>query len=119
MKPVLTILLGLSLVSASSAALAEGYGGVAGGFQKLSGTFKPSGGTFGSAQPSRFGAPKIYGAPAPVQPPRAPSAPATVGDDRFTPFKGTSVYSNRGGVNAYQPPAKPKGFIDPSKRGVF
>jgi hypothetical protein len=30
----------------------------------------------------------------------------------FKPYKGTSVYSNRGGIDAYKKPAKPPGYID-------
>lgn len=45
-------------------------------------------------------------APKPPQPPKPPtmSQPAP-----FKPFKGTHVESNRGGVNSYPKPPKPKG----------
>lgn len=51
----------------------------------------------------------------PSAPPPTSSTPSTrsttvIGEDRFRPYKGTSTYSNRGGVNSYPAPAKPKGY---------
>ncbi|WP_309643437.1 hypothetical protein [Phenylobacterium sp.] len=44
---------------------------------------------------------------APIYSPKAPDP------NRFKPYQGTSTYSNRGGVNAYPAPAKPKGYLSP------
>lgn len=55
----------------------------------------------------------------PPKPVAATSSSKPIGAPSFKPFKGTSVYSNRGGVNAYPKPAKPQGYMDPNKRTGF
>lgn len=118
MKPVLALTAVLLLALASPASAA---GPLAGGG---SGTLKPSGGTLGN---QRSGSP--YGAK-PAEPPATrrytspgmtPSTTSTrpLGEDRFKPYKGSSVYSDRGGVNPYPRPGRPRGYIDPNARTGF
>ena len=86
------------------------------------GTLVPSQGSFGqqtvTPRPNPTYAP-TYTAPPPAArytPPRtysAPQPPPTVGPDHFRPYKPQSVYSNRGGVNAYPSAPKPPGYISP------
>jgi hypothetical protein len=125
MKPILAFVVAATLSAGFSAALAGTLGGG-------SGTLAPSSGTFGSSRAgSSYGAgagganqapqPRRFGVPA--QPP-APSTSSTSsttvnGADRFKPFEGRSLYSDRGGVDAYPKPAKPKGYIDPNRRTGF
>jgi hypothetical protein len=84
------------------------------------GPLRPSQGTFG-AHPAARPAPAF---PAPRTPPATPGVrmadpPGVIGADRFKPYQGRSVYSNRGGVDAYPKPAKPKGYLDPRSRPGF
>lgn len=85
------------------------------------GTLVPSHGTFGqptvTLRPSPS-YPPTYTAPPPARytPPRTyspPQPPPTVGPDQFRPYKPQSVYSNRGGVNAYPSAPKPPSYISP------
>jgi hypothetical protein len=90
------------------------------------GTFGSSTGPMGAPRPQTFGVPsnglRPVNPPAPPRyvpaPPPTFSTPSTrptsvIGEDRFRPYKGTSPYSNRGGVNAYPSGPKPKGYISP------
>jgi len=36
----------------------------------------------------------------------------SLGPDHFTPYRPKSVYSNRGGIDAYPSAPKPRGYID-------
>ncbi len=108
MTPIVALGVGLGL-------LAQGTLGPSGG------TLKPSTGTWGPAPAYRPYTPPAYGTPAPTPryaAPRAPSfpeppkPPTMAQPEPFKPYKGSSVYSNRGGVDAYKRPAKPPGYID-------
>jgi hypothetical protein len=84
-------------------------------------SYKPRG--FAPAKPQGFAPPKpspfakpapTAVAPPPVYRPKAyaPIAPTVTPPDAgaaFKPFKGTHTSSDRGGVNPYPAPAKPKG----------
>ncbi len=61
--------------------------------------------------------PAYKGLPQPPAPtgPRSNMAPAIPQAPGFKPFKGGSVYSDRGGVNAYPQPRKPPG----APRSIF
>ena len=48
--------------------------------------------------------------PAPPQSTPSTRSTTVIGEDRFRPYKGTSTYSNRGGVNSYPAASKPKGY---------
>lgn len=107
MTPIVALGVGLGL-------LAQGTFGSPGG------TLKPSNGPLGPAPSYRPYTPPNYGTPAPPRyaPPRAPTfpeppkPPTMAQPEPFKPYKGSSVYSNRGGVDAYKKPAKPPGYID-------
>lgn len=84
----------------------------------------PSSGTFGQPTGTMRPVPTYaptYAPPPPVRyaPPAAtyatPSMQPTrpLGAERFTPYQRQSVYSNRGGVNAYPSAPKPPGYINP------
>lgn len=87
------------------------------------GQMAPSTGTFGqptgTMRPGPTYAP-TYTPPQPVRytPPAAAYTPSTrstapLGAERFTPYRPKSVYSDRGGVNAYPSAPRPPGYIDP------
>lgn len=107
MTPIIALGVGLGL-------LAQGSFGSSGG------TLKPQPGTLGPAPSYRPYTPPAYSAPSPPRyaPPRAPTfpeppkPPTMAQPEPFKPYKGSSVYSNRGGVDAYKKPAKPPGYID-------
>jgi hypothetical protein len=97
----LVIVVGFSLASASAQAQTS--------HPSTYGTFAPnksppksiSGGTV-----APFPGPEPYRAHAP---PAAPKSPGnTDGGEAFKPFKGSSIYSDRGGLDPYPKPAKPK-----------
>jgi hypothetical protein len=61
-----------------------------------------------------------------ASPPAAPEPPKPIGSmaspPTFKPFKGSSLYSPRGGLNPDPKPAKPKGYIDlyhPKTKSTF
>jgi hypothetical protein len=54
--------------------------------------------------------PPVYQAHAAPKPPASPDN--TDGGEAFKPFKGTSVYSERGGLDPYKKPPKPKSIYD-------
>lgn len=116
-KPNLALTAAILIARASPAIAA---GPMAGGG---SGTFK-SGGTLGSGrsgstyspQPSEPPPTRRYGS---TTAPPSTSSTRPLGEERFKPYTGSSVYSNRGGVNAYPDPAKPKGYIDPNGKRRF
>ncbi len=97
MKPIIASCLALAVLVVSAC-------------EASAGTFKPQPGTFGAYRapaPARFDAPPAATAK-PYSPPRAAPAPTP-----FRPYRGTSTYSNRGGVNAYPSAPKPRGYISP------
>jgi hypothetical protein len=102
MKPVAAMALGLVLATLAGGAFAQtGFGSDSvGTFGSTSGR-----GSFGSA-------PRAYSSPAPFRPYVVPRAPSMSEPERFKPFKGTHLYSDRGGIDAYPRPSKPKGYID-------
>ncbi len=75
-----------------------------------------AGGTAFASSSSSSNMSSVYRAAThPSPPPPTSSTSSTrsttvIGEDRFRPYKGTSTYSNRGGVNSYPAPAKPKGY---------
>jgi hypothetical protein len=84
------------------------------------GTLRPSQGTFGAHSATRPA--PAYRTPAPPRATpgvRMADPPGVIGQDRFKPYQGRSIYSNRGGVDAYPNPAKPKGYLDPRSRPGF
>lgn len=111
MKPLAATLVGLALSALAGAACAQGFG------SQSKGTFDfGSGGTFGpgprAAAPPSFGhvrpAPQPY-APAPSMFPKAPAPLGSPEPEVFRPYKpyrGYSIYSDRGPFDSY--PAPPK-----------
>lgn len=107
-------------------ALGVGLGLLAqGAFGSPGGTLKPQPGPWAPAASPRPYTPPVYGAPpapsysvpsytTPRTPtfPEPPKPPTMAQPEPFKPYKGTSVYSNRGGIDAYKKPAKPPGYID-------
>jgi hypothetical protein len=87
---------------------------------------KAGGTLFGQKPPAQKASPGFAGSTAstpyqPYQPPAyqphaTPKPPASPGDtdggEGFKPFKGSSVYSDRGGLDPYKKPAKPKSIYD-------
>lgn len=120
MKPSLAIVLLMAVATPAAAAGPMGGSG---------GTLKPSSGTFGGARAASpaYGAkpiggstaPRRYGVPSPTSSTRSTPSTAPDGEDSFKPYKPSSVYSDRGGGGGYPKPAKPKGYIDPSRRTGF
>lgn len=97
MKPIMVFGLSLAILAgAASGAAADGW--------------KNSRGTVLGYKPPpevRFSsvlAPPVYTPPAPPRPPPPQAA-------QFRPYQGSSVYSNRGGLDPYPQPSKPKGYI--------
>lgn len=113
MKSLSAITLAILMASASSLAAAGTF--------SSGGNLKPTAGPMRPTQPHA----STYRAKPPaaaVTTPRSygsTGSTSTLGPDRFTPYKGTSVYSDRGGVNAYPKPAKPKGYIDTYGKSGF
>jgi hypothetical protein len=122
MKPVVALSLGLLTMAAGTIACQGGtFGSSKGTFGSGSGTFGSSRapGTTGASVPT-FGRPsEVPSASAPRRPVFAPvqdieptdTQPA-YGQSIFKPAKPQPVYSNRGGVDPYPAPAKPKGYVD-------
>ena len=52
-----------------------------------------------------------YGAPS-IRPIPGIRPLPSLGPDHFTPYRPKSVYSNRGGIDAYPSAPKPRGYID-------
>lgn len=82
----------------------------------------PSTGTFGhqtgTMRPAPTYTPTYTPPPAVRYTPPAYTTPSTrstapLGAERFTPYRPQSVYSNRGGANAYPSAPKPPGYINP------
>lgn len=88
MTPIVAMSVGLSIMASS------GFGS----------TFQTQ--TYNSA-PRR--ATPAYSAPRPPQPPKPPTMPQ---GQLFKPYKPTSVYSPRGGIDSYPAPKKPRTYID-------
>jgi hypothetical protein len=108
MRRLLIALIGLSIASAASA-------------QDYMHQPKAGGTLFGQKPPAQKASPDAtpnYGVPAPQPykphaPPAAPKSPGnTDGGQGFKPFKGSSTYSDRGGLDPYKKPAKPKSLYD-------
>lgn len=115
MKPALICGLGVVLASISSLAIAGPKGWTPLGPKTYSSTgtgFEAPARQRQTPPPATFGPP-----PSTYKPRPDPTAPDAGG--AFKPFKGTSTYSNRGGIDSYPAPAKPKGYVDFSKRGAF
>ena len=109
MKPVLV--LGAGLVALA-------------GMQGSEGTFRPSTGAFGYQAPRSSLADAYYGAQRPrslgggsYAAPRSAYGSGVIGAERFQPYRGQSVYSNRGGLNAYPSAPRPKGYLSPYGAG--
>lgn len=79
------IVLAAAVASAASAAIAQGYPGY---------------------QVYRAPSTRANGAPRFPEPPRPPELAAP---PAFKPFKGQHLYSDRGGLNPYPAPRKPRG----------
>lgn len=101
MKPVLV--LGAGLVALA-------------GMQASQGTMRPSPGTLGG-QPSSYSSFRAYSPPQTNYSAPAPYGSGVIGAQRFQPYSGQSVYSNRGGVNGYPSAPKPKGYVSPYGAG--
>jgi hypothetical protein len=106
MKPIIAV--GVALIAlAGSEAVAEPLKRFSGSLKPSRGYASPPAPTFnyyGQQPPSNYG----------YTPPRPP---AMSNPDRFQPYQGTSVYSNRGGINAYPTAPKPKGYLSPYGAG--
>ena len=70
---------------------------------------RASPGFSGPAAPS-FYHPPTYQSHAAPRPPASPGV--TDSGEAFKPFKGSSVYSDRGGLDPYKKPHKPKSIYD-------
>lgn len=81
------------------------------GYKKPQATWVTGGGYTPPSPPAYKGLPQP---PAPTGP-RSNMAPAIPQAPGFKPFQGGSVYSDRGGVNAYPQPKKPPG----APRSIF
>lgn len=124
MKPILAFSFSILVAMASPAAAA---GNMTGG----TGNMKPKPGNMGGSRMTSpyYGAkplsgpgslsPNRYGATSPIGSTSSTGSLPPLGPERFKPYKGDSVYSNRGGVNAYPKPAKPKGYINPYGKSGF
>jgi hypothetical protein len=98
----LAIIVGLALTASMATDRASAQT-----WESSSGNMKSSPGAFGAAaKPQRSGVAPI----APIAP--IGRAGTTTEPQVFKPYKPKSVYSDRGGVNAYPEPAKPKGYVD-------
>jgi len=103
MRRLACLALGLLLVGGSAHAQAH-----------FAGQTPRKGTLFGSTPKADATGPQTYGVamPEPYRPHTASAAPkapgVTDGGAAFKPFSGNSVYSNRGGVDAYGKPTKPK-----------
>jgi len=120
MKPVIALSLGLLTVASGTIACQGGT------FGSSKGTFGSSGGTFGSSRAPATASVPTFGRPSEVPSASAPRRPVyapvqeiepadrqpAYGQSVFKPAKPQSVYSNRGGVDPYPAPAKPKGYVD-------
>lgn len=85
MTPIVAMSIGLSIMASS------GFGA-----------------TYNQTQPHRRATPS-YSSPRPPQPPKPPTMPQ---GQVFKPYKPTSVYSPRGGIDSYPAPKKPRTYID-------
>jgi hypothetical protein len=89
MTPIVAMSMGLSIMASS------GFGASSTQPQTFNASHRP-------ATPN-------YSAPRPPQPPKPPTMPQ---GQMFKPYKPTSVYSPRGGIDSYPAPKKPRSYID-------
>jgi hypothetical protein len=99
MTPIIVLGMGLAFLAGGTMAPSQGTFGQSGGTLRPGPTYVP---TYTTPPPPAHYTPRTYSAPQP---------PPSVGTDRFRPYEPQSVYSNRGGANAYPSAPKPQGYI--------
>lgn len=104
------ILLGVGVATLASGPMKPG---------SSAGPMRPSGGTMGAYKP-----PPALAFPRPVTPKATPGVrmapePKLEQPKLFKPYEPKSVYSNRGGVDAYPKPMVPKTYRDPNAKPAF
>ncbi len=103
------ILLGVGLAAMASGPMKTGG----------TGTFRPSAGAMGAYSP-----PRTSTFPQPTPPKATPGVrmapePRLEQPKLFKPYQPKSIYSNRGGIDAYPKPAVPKTYRDPNAKQLF
>jgi len=107
MTPIVAAGLGLSIMA--------GFGGIGDPvIVSEAGIARPNFQTYGSSYPSPYRTTPRRTTPNYTAPrfPSAPQPPTMPQPELFKPYKPRSVYSNRGDIDSYPAPRKPRGYID-------